>query len=60
MMNVRSRARFSEKTRSRTGIVCSLPVDDLKSNKRIQYGIPSAVSYRHRPGTEFDRKTIRT
>ena len=58
MMNVRSRARFAQKTRPRAGIVCHAPVDDLKSNSRVQHSIASAVSYRHRSRPEFDREAI--
>src|SRR5207244_13169869 len=58
VMNVRSRARFAQKTRPRAGIVCHAPVDDLKSNSRVQHSIASAVSYRHRSRPEFDREAI--
>jgi hypothetical protein len=60
MMDVRSRARFAQKTRSRAGILRRAAVDDLKSNGRVQHCIASAVSYGHRSRTELDRKTIRT
>ena len=60
MMNVRSCARFAQKTRPRAGIFRPAAVDDFKSNLRVQHRIASAISYGHRSGTEFDRKTIRT
>src|SRR4029077_7831278 len=60
MMNVRSRARFAQKTRSRPGILGGAPVDDLESSSRVQHCIASAVSDGHRSRTELDRKTIST
>jgi len=60
MMNVCSRARFTQKPRPRAGILRHSPVDDLEGNNRVQYCIASAISYGHSSGTEFDRKTIRT
>src|SRR5438067_4601199 len=60
MMNVRSRARFAQKPRSRAGILRYTPIDDLKSNSRVQHCIVSAVSYGHRSRTQLNRKTIRT
>src|SRR6266487_1214298 len=50
MMNVRSRARFAQKTRPRAGILRHPTVDC----------IASAISYGHSSRTELDRKTIRT
>jgi hypothetical protein len=60
MVNVRSRARFAQKTRPRAGIVCHAPVDDLEGNSRVQHSIASAISYRHRSRTELGGKTILT
>src|SRR6266700_3598050 len=60
MMNVRSRARFAQKTRPRAWILRHTPIDHLKGNSRVQHRIASAVSYSHRSRTELDRKTIRT
>src|SRR6266487_1563686 len=60
MMNVRSRARFAQKTRPRAGILRHPTVDDLEGNSRVQNCIASAISYGHSPRTELDRKTIRT
>ena len=60
MMNVRSCARFAQKTRPRAGILRDAPVDDLESNSRVQHCIASAISYGHCSRTELDRKTIRT
>src|SRR5437016_6976431 len=60
MMNVRSCARFAQKTRPRAGILRHAPVDDLEGNSRVQHCIASAVSYCHRTRTELDRETIRT
>src|SRR5437667_8980725 len=60
MMNVRSRARFAQKTRPRAGILRHFPVDDFQGNSRVQHCIASAVSYGHRSRTELDRETIRT
>src|SRR5207249_10870717 len=60
MMNVRSRARFAQKTRPRAGILRHTPVDDLKGNSRVQHCVASEVSYGHRSRTELDRNTIRT
>src|SRR5207248_10148310 len=60
MMNVCSRARFAQKTRTRPGILRHSAVDDLESDLRVQHCIASAISYGHRSGTELDRKTIRT
>ena len=59
MMNVCSRARFAQKTRTRPGILRDSAVDDLESDLRVQHCIASAISYGHRSGTELDRKTIR-
>src|SRR4029077_21217162 len=60
MMNVRSRSRFAQKTRSRAGILRGAPVDDLESSSRVQHCIASAISDGHRARSELDRKTIRT
>src|SRR5213079_1383443 len=60
MMNVRSRARFAQKTRPRAGILRHPTVDDLEGNSRVQNCIASPVSYGHSSRTELDRKTIRT
>src|SRR5207249_8421993 len=60
MMNVCSRARFAQKTRTRPGILRHPAVDDLESNLRVQHCIASAVSYGHRSRAELDRETIRT
>jgi len=60
MMNIRSRARFAQKTRPRAGILRHATIDDFKSNSRVQDCIVSAVSYGHRSRTQLNRKTIRT
>jgi hypothetical protein len=59
MMNVRSRARFAQKTRPRPGILRYAPVDDLEGNLRVQHSIARAISYGHSSRAEFDWKTIR-
>ncbi len=43
MMNVRGRARFAQKTRSRIGILRDAPIYDLESYSRVQDCIASAV-----------------
>jgi hypothetical protein len=58
-MNVRSRARFAQKTRPRTGILRHFSVDNLEGCRRVQDCIAGAVSYGHCSGTELDRETIR-
>src|SRR5207249_6120556 len=60
MMNVRSRARFAEKTRPRAGILRHLSINDFESNLRVQHCIASAISDGHRARAELDWKTIRT
>src|SRR5262249_55629356 len=59
MTDLRSGPRFSQKTRSRAGILCDLSVDDFQRDDGIQNRITPAISYRHGAGTEFDRKTVR-
>jgi hypothetical protein len=59
MVNVRSRARFAQKARSSAGVLRDVPIDDLKSDSRVQHCIASAVRYGHSSGTELDWKTIR-
>src|SRR5260370_33007498 len=58
MVNVRSRARFAQKTRARAGILRHAAVDDLEGNSSVQDCIASAISYLHRSRTELDRETI--
>jgi hypothetical protein len=58
MMNLRSCARFAEKTRSGAGIFRHLPIDHLERDGAIQNRIASAVRNRHRPGAELNREAI--
>ena len=60
MMNVRSCARFAQKTRPRAQILRHSALDDLESSFRVQDCIAGAISYGHCPRAELDRKTIRT
>src|SRR5882724_2612126 len=59
-MNVCSRARFAQKTRSRAGILRHASIDDFERDSRVQHGVASAVSYGHRSRTQLDGKTICT
>ena len=60
MTNLRSRARFAEETRSDSRHLRDFSVYDFKSDDGIQNRIARAISYRHRSGTELDRKTVRS
>ena len=58
MTNVRRRSRFAQKTRPCARVLRDFAIDNLKSNERVQNCIARAVSYRHRSGTELNRKTV--
>src|SRR6266487_3251053 len=58
MMNVRSCARFAQKTRPRAQILRHSALDDLESSFRVQDCIAGAISYGHCSRAELDRKTI--
>src|SRR5260370_42436563 len=60
MTNLRSRACFTKKPRTRGWIFCHLPIDYFECDDGVQHRVPRAVSYCHRPSAERDRKTIRT
>ena len=58
MMNLRSGARFAQKSRTSGWIFRQLSTDDLERDRRIQNGVASAICYRHCPGAEYDRVAV--
>src|SRR5712691_5558227 len=59
MTNLRGRPRFAQEARSRPGILCDCSVDYFKRDDGIQHCVARAISYRHCPRAELDRKAVR-
>src|SRR5215471_13083637 len=59
MTDLRSGPRFSQKSRSRAGVLGDLSVDHFQCDNGIQNRITRAISYRHCARTEFNWKTVR-
>src|SRR5207248_926359 len=60
MTNLRSRARFAQEARSRTGVLCDCSVDYFKCDDGIQHCVAGAISYRHCSSAKLGGKAIRT
>src|SRR5260370_17793621 len=60
MMNLRSRARFTQKARPYAGSLSDFPINHFQRDRRIQNGIARAIRDCHCTGPELNWKSIGT
>src|SRR5260370_1497703 len=58
MTNLRSRACFTKKPRTRGWIFCHRPIDYFECDDGVQHRVLCAISYCHRSGAELNWKTV--